>query len=125
MEYTVKVETCPECKSTKMKNYVAFKKHKRITVYVECAECGEFVARYRLHRYLDINEPYESFLHQISMFKHDSGRKTLNSFKDFIADAKEEFKQVKEDWQTKPEMRKIYQILEETGDDLYSDDDEL
>ena len=124
MEYTVKVETCPKCKSTNTKNYVAFKKHKRITVYVECADCGEFVARYRLHRYFDAHEPYESFLHQIRFFKHDSGRMTLSAFKEFSDNACEEFEQVKNDWKTRPERRKIYQILDETGDDLYPDDDE-
>ncbi len=125
MEYTVKMETCPRCRSTNTKNYVAFKKHKRITVFVECADCGEFVARYRLHRYFDVNEPYESFLYQIRSFRHDSGRMTLDAFKRFGADAREEFEQVKKDWKTKPERRKIYQIIEQTGDDLYPDEDEM
>jgi len=105
----VKRERCPVCGGLKMvDNFVKYEDG-TIRVYVECAHCGSFVARYTLQRYTS-NKPYESLLH---FFRKpvDSGRSVLKNIEAFTEEIEKEFKEVKERIKEKEENQKIEEII--------------
>lgn len=61
MAFAVKIETCPQCGSKDTQNLVRVEPGCPVKVYVRCAECGTFVARYTLERYAS-DKTYESLL---------------------------------------------------------------
>ncbi len=61
MSVSVKLETCPKCKETRLENLVRVEPGQHVKVYVRCPECLTFVARYTLERYTS-DKPYESLL---------------------------------------------------------------
>lgn len=113
MDCRIKREKCPHCHSDKHHNYVVLEKNRRITVFVECAECHILVARYALEHYIDPNAPYESFLKQIRDNRTESARKMMNNIQFYRADLTEEFANIKQEWREHPETRKIYEILDD------------
>ena len=67
-----KREHCPKCESVKMHNHVLVRPGEDVQVFVECADCGAFVARYTLGAYT-CDDPYRSYLRQMRVRAMDSG----------------------------------------------------
>lgn len=79
-----KRECCPKCKSYEMINRLLVRPGEESAVFVECAACGEFVARYTLKNYT-CEDPYRSFLRQMRHQRMSSGaaaHKTGQEFAD-------------------------------------------
>ncbi len=95
-----------------MKNNVYFCKGQSIRVYLECARCGSYVARYTLLGYTS-DEPYESLLQKMRFTRVDSGREALKMVEAFGSDVQEEFKHVLELIKTHEDERRMEQIIEE------------
>jgi endogenous inhibitor of DNA gyrase (YacG/DUF329 family) len=110
---TARTEHCPECQGTSMHNHFHFVQGRRTMVYVQCATCGAFVARYALERYTS-NKPYESLLQILSTHRsHYSEsayqvRKQLESFGDEVAAG---YQRVLSLLAKQEDQRKIEQIL--------------
>ncbi|MCP4228693.1 MAG: hypothetical protein GY771_00910 [bacterium] len=47
-----KKEHCPKCGSEDVRNQVYLRGGRNIQIFVECAFCGNLVARYKLNRYV-------------------------------------------------------------------------
>ena len=105
----VKRERCPVCGGLKMVNNFVKYNNGTIRVYVECAHCGRFVARYTLQRYTS-NKPYESLL---LFFRKpiESGRSTLKNIEVFTEEIDREFNKIKEQIKEKEEKKKIEEII--------------
>ncbi len=67
-----KRECCPKCQSYQMQNRVLVRAGEDSAVFVECAACGEFVARYTL-KYYTCEDPYRSFLRRMRHQRMSSG----------------------------------------------------
>ena len=93
---SVKREACPSCGSHEVVNnhYLRDGHHDR--VYVECAKCGAFIARYVLHAYVDPAFSFERFLAKARSEDFISGRNALSEFQVHQQRAKEQFDRVKE-----------------------------
>jgi hypothetical protein len=61
MRFAVKIETCPKCGCKSTENLVRVESGCPVKVYVRCAKCGTFVARYTIERYTS-DKCYESLL---------------------------------------------------------------
>jgi len=106
-----KRECCPKCKSYEMHNRVLVRPGEDSAVYVECAACGEFVARYTLKRYT-CEDPYRSFLRQMRHQRMSSGaltHKKGQEFADKLWEGWEEAKRLSE----ASEIRHMEDLLEE------------
>jgi hypothetical protein len=109
---TARLDHCMKCGSTTMRNNVYFCKGQNIRVYLECAECGSYVARYTLLRYTS-DEPYESLLQKMRFTRVDSGREALRMVEAYDSDVQEEFKRVRELIKEHEDQRRMEQIIEE------------
>ncbi|MBN2070047.1 MAG: hypothetical protein JW814_01215 [Candidatus Krumholzibacteriota bacterium] len=110
-----RVEHCPSCGSTLTKNNMFFSKGKRVRVYIECGECGEFVARYTLLSYTS-DKSYESLLRKMRFTRTSSGKSTMKMVEGFEEDVKKEFEHVIALVRTNEDKRHIEDIILE--DDL-------
>uniref|UniRef100_A0A7C6AAH8 Uncharacterized protein n=1 Tax=candidate division WOR-3 bacterium TaxID=2052148 RepID=A0A7C6AAH8_UNCW3 len=89
-----KKEHCPKCKGTMMINNVYVKTGENIKIYVECANCHSFVARYSLLTYTS-DKPYEILLQKLKCLEYRSGKKALRELEEFDRCVESEFKVVK------------------------------
>ena len=85
---TSKREHCPACPSTRMENLVYVRPGRDVEVFVECAECGAFVARYTLKMYTG-DHPYRSFLRLMRARRMSSGAATQKASQQFIQELEE------------------------------------
>ena len=108
----VRVEHCMKCGGTTVRNNVYFHKGEPVRVYVQCAGCGEFVARYTLRAYTS-DERYESLLRRLRFSKLNSGKRTLRIVEGFSEDVAAEFERVLELVRTSEDGRRMEQIIEE------------
>ncbi len=72
LEVRSKRERCPDCDSRAMNNLVYMRPGQCVHVFVECAECGAFVARYALREYT-CDDPFRSFLRRMRRRQSSSG----------------------------------------------------
>ena len=91
----VKREKCPSCGSRKVVNnhYLSEGHHDR--VYVECADCSAFIARYVIRAYVDPAFSFERFLAKARKEDFISGRNALSEFQAHQERAREQFARVK------------------------------
>jgi hypothetical protein len=107
-----RLEHCPECGSVKMRNNVYFCRGQRLRIYVQCADCGEFVARYTLRGYTS-DKTYESLLARLRDTRLTSGKRTLRIVEGFGAGVQEEYGHVLDLIKTAEDQRRIEEIIEE------------
>ncbi|RKZ21850.1 hypothetical protein DRQ16_03055 [bacterium] len=108
-----KLETCPVCGSTKHENLVRIEKGGIIKVYVRCANCSSFVARYRVIRYTS-DKSYDSLLR---IFKLSPGcpdcRSIIHEVEAFSEEVKREFEETVRIVEERPEKKKIEEMIKE------------
>ncbi|MFO7916350.1 MAG: hypothetical protein R6U43_11760 [Candidatus Krumholzibacteriales bacterium] len=109
---TARIERCEECGSTATRNNLYFLKGEYIKVYIECADCGAFVARYTLRGYTS-NKTYESLLQKLRSSRFNSGKQTMRTIELFGREVKEEFDHVREIIKSDEDKRRMEQIIEE------------
>ena len=109
---SARTEHCPRCDSTSTRNNMYFCKGEKIRVYIECAECGEFVARYTLSAYTS-DKSYESLLRRLRFTRINSGKRAMNMVECFEDDVKTELMRVMKQFQQdlKPLLFKVVIIL--------------
>ncbi|MFC1799656.1 hypothetical protein ACFL2Z_01935 [Candidatus Eisenbacteria bacterium] len=106
-----RLEHCPECDSVEMRNNLYFCPGQRVRVYVQCASCGEFVARYTLKGYTS-NKSYESVLSRLRDTRLSSGKRTLRIVEGFEDSVAEEYSHVLDLVKTREDDRRIEEIIE-------------
>jgi hypothetical protein len=106
-----RLEHCPECGSVDMRNNLYFCRGQRLRVYVQCARCGEFVARYTLRGYTS-NKTYESLLGRLRDTRLTSGKRTLHIVESFGETIAEEYQRALELVRTREDQRPIEEIIE-------------
>jgi hypothetical protein len=113
-----RLEHCPECKSVEVKNNMYFCKGQPVRVYVQCAKCGGFVARYTLRAYTS-NKTYESLLRRFRSAKLTSGKRALHIVGAFGDDVRREYEHAIELVATREDQRRMEDIIAEDHlDDL-------
>lgn len=106
-----RLEHCPECDSVEMRNNLYFCPGQRIRVYVQCASCGGFVARYTLRGYTS-SKSYESVLARLRDTRLSSGKRTLRIVEGFEESVAEEYKRILDLIKTQQDERHIEEIIE-------------
>ncbi len=109
---SVRIEHCPACDSVLTKNHVYLCKGEKPRVYIECAECGKFVARYTLLSYTS-DKSYESLLQKMRFTRANSGKRTLRMVEGFEDEVKKEFEHVLEIVKTNEDERYVEDIIAE------------
>jgi hypothetical protein len=102
-----------------MKNNVYFCRGQSIRVYVQCASCGEFVARYTLRGYTS-DTMYESLLERLRYTRLTSGRRAMRIIEEFGAEVTDEYGHVLELIRNAEDERRIEEII---ADELQDDSD--
>ncbi len=108
-----KREHCPKCDSVSMQNYVHVTPGEDASVFVECADCGTFVARYTLRAYT-CDDPYRSFLRLMRSRSHESGALAHKTSGEFTAKLWTDYEEVKQRVRENEETRDVEDLLEET-----------
>lgn len=109
---SVRTEHCPACGSTSTKNNMYFCKGQKVRVYIECSECGQFVARYTLAGYTS-DKTYESILEKLRYIKINSGKRTKKLVEGFGEEVRDEYEHVLEMVRKGEDYRRIEEIIEE------------
>lgn len=107
-----RLEHCPECGSVEMRNNLYFCRGQRLRVYIQCAKCGEFVARYTLRGYTS-NKTYESLLRRLRETRFTSGKRTLHIVEGFGENIAEEYERVIDLVRTQQDSRSVEDIIED------------
>jgi hypothetical protein len=107
-----RLEHCPECGSVEMRNNLYFCRGQRLRVYVQCATCGGFVARYTLRGYTS-NKTYESLLGRMRDTRLTSGKRTMRIVESFGDSIEEEYGRVLDLVKTAEDQRRIEEIIED------------
>jgi hypothetical protein len=107
---SARLEHCPKCDSTDVRNHMYFREGQPIRVYVRCARCDEFVARYTLRGYTS-DTIYESILERLRYQRLSSGRRALRIIEEFGADVADEYRHVLELIRTNEDQRPIEEII--------------
>ncbi len=93
-----------------MKNNVYFCRGQSIRVYIQCASCGEFVARYTLRGYTS-DTMYESLLERLRYTRLTSGRRTMRIVEEFGSEVADEYRRALELIRTDEDQRRIEEII--------------
>jgi hypothetical protein len=109
---TARIEHCEKCGSTATKNNIYFLKGEYVKVYVECADCGAFVARYTLRGYTS-NKTYESLLRNLRSSRFNSGKRTMKAVELFGKDVEEQYQHVRDIIREDEDQRRMEEIIEE------------
>ncbi|OYD15434.1 hypothetical protein CH333_05740 [candidate division WOR-3 bacterium JGI_Cruoil_03_44_89] len=109
---TVKFETCSRCGSVDVKNNVYIKRGEPMRIYVECAKCGSFIARYTLTKYTS-DKPYESLLKNLRKERFLGSRSAAKIIEEFSVPVSEAFEHIKKLRETLKEKRKVEEIIVE------------
>ena len=73
-------QSCKSCSSTSLHNFLVEEADKPIVVFVRCAQCNEFIARYVLSEYYYHPSAYESYVRTHGSQSRESGRSILEDF---------------------------------------------
>lgn len=111
-----KAECCPRCHGTRMTNLVYVCTGKETCVYVKCADCGSYVARYVLARYTS-DRGYESLLANLRGYAHRSGKRCLEQIEEFGAMVEAEFERVQKLAVEKPQEQRVEEMICEAQED--------
>jgi len=114
MEFEVKSkrEHCPDCDGVAVQNHVLMRPGRDVAVFVECASCGAFVARYTLKAYTG-NDPYLSFLRLMRQRRMASGSQARATAESYQEELREEFRLAKEIATAREETRDLDELLED------------
>ncbi|MHC4992372.1 MAG: hypothetical protein ACYTGC_15470 [Planctomycetota bacterium] len=96
-------QQCQACGSHDVHNILARETGRPQTVYVRCARCRDLVARYLLSGYYHHGKDVDSYLRSLGHLAAESGRDTLEDFKQVQNDAIEGFERVLEHLKSKEE----------------------
>ena len=107
-----RLEHCPECGCTDMKNNIYIRRGDSVKVYVRCSSCGAYVARYIISGYTSAKH-YESFLHSLRFTRMSSGARMLRKMDDFAEDIEKEYAHVIELVSQCEDQDPIEKIIEE------------
>ena len=107
-----RLEHCPECGAVDMRNNLYFCKGQRLRVYVQCARCGGFVARYTLRGYTS-NKTYESLLSRLRDTRFTSGKRTLHIVEGFGENVAKQYEHVLDLVKNRQDQRRIEEIIED------------
>lgn len=107
---SAKAERCPKCHGTRMNNLVYVRTGQQTFVYVRCADCASYVARYVLSRYTS-DADYESMLALVHGFAHRSGKRCLEKIEEFGAMVGAEFERVQRLAAENPGGQRIEQMI--------------
>jgi hypothetical protein len=113
-----KKETCLKCGATDLENLVRIEEGKPLKVYVRCAKCKTFVARYIVSTYTS-DMSYESLLKILRSSQlscHDC-RGSMRELEAFSRQVQEEFQRTEQQVEKKPDDRLIVELLEEEKPD--------
>ncbi len=113
---SAKAECCPQCHGTRMVNLVYVRTGQATCVYVKCADCGSYVARYVLTRYTS-DRSYESLLAGLRGFAHQSGKRCLEQIEEFGAMVEAEFARVQRLAIDKPQEHRVEEMICEAEKD--------
>ncbi len=111
-----KAECCPRCHGTRMVNLVYVRTGQETRVYVKCADCGSYVARYVLSRYTS-DRSYESLLASLRGFAHRSGKRCLEQIEEFGAMVEAEFERVQKLAIENPQKQRVEEMICEAEKD--------
>ncbi|QDT37809.1 hypothetical protein [Stratiformator vulcanicus] len=89
-------QQCQQCGSRSLQNLIVREPTKPQRVFVRCADCGAFVARYTLSNYYHHGKGIESYLRSQNVAE-DSGREWLDRFRHTEESAVSGFEQVVEE----------------------------
>jgi len=109
---TARLDHCMNCGSTSVRNYVYFQQGGRVRVYLECTECGSYVARYTLFGYTS-DEPYDELLQIMRSAGFTSGRRAQKMVEAFDEDVQQEFEHVRDLVRREEDQRRMEKIIEE------------
>ena len=110
MRGSSRLEHCPSCESVNMKNYVHIETGKDTEVFVECADCGAFVARYGLKHYTS-DDAYASYIRLMHTRRMASGTATSKAIDHFREELLKNYRKVKEEVSTREDPRSIDEII--------------
>ena len=112
-----RMEHCLKCNSTSMKNNMYFQRGRDIKVYVQCADCGEYVASYVISGYATECD-YESYLRSLRFKRMSSGKRVLKKMRDFAENVRAEYEHVLELIRTREDDHLIPDIIEEESSEV-------
>lgn len=117
-----RMEHCMNCGSTSMKNNMYFLRGHDIKVYVQCAECGEYVASYVISGYAS-ECSYEAYLRTLRYRRMSSGKRVLQKIRAFDDRVKAEYEHVIDMIRTGEDEHLIPEIIEEEEEESPGDRD--
>ena len=114
LDVRTKREHCPHCDGTAMHNLVLMRPGQDVDVFVECAACGRFVARYTLKDYT-CEDPYRSFLRRMRQRRMASGSQARQTAERFKADLDADYAQARRLANSGEETRDLEVLLDGPG----------
>jgi hypothetical protein len=87
-----------------------FCKGKDVTVHIECADCGGFVARYTLSAYTS-DKNYESLLKKLRRTRVKNGDRAMKMVEPYGEEVRQEFEHVLKMIKTEEDARLIEEII--------------
>ncbi len=108
----VRYEHCPNCGGIEVRNILRRAPVRSLDVFVECANCRGFVARYEVQRYTS-SKSYEDLLTRLGSSGGESARRIMEVMSAFDDDVATQFKQVQELVQSSEDPSKIEEIITE------------
>ncbi len=117
---SAKAECCPRCNGTRMTNLVYVRTGHDTCVFVKCADCGSYVARYVLSRYTS-DRTYESLLENLRGFAHGSGKRCLQEIEEFNTMVRAEFEHVQKIAAANPQDRRVEEMIRDAHEDGAAD----
>jgi hypothetical protein len=116
-----KVEQCSECNSFRLKNNVYVRTGRPTTVYVECADCGAFIAKYVLSSYTT-DAKFSSMLETIFRERWASAKRISHAIRVFSKEVEREFERVKQLVREHP-AHDIPTMIEELEEKMTTEDE--
>ncbi|BAS28708.1 hypothetical protein [Limnochorda pilosa] len=109
---STRVERCPACGSETVRNLVHWERGAPLEVYVACAACDSFIARYTVERYTS-SESYEGLLRLLGGHVVTSERELMRELAAIDDEVRRRFERVRELAREHEDPRRIEQILYE------------
>ncbi|MDA7907924.1 hypothetical protein N9C66_00450 [Akkermansiaceae bacterium] len=89
----IRHQTCLSCHSQELENIIVRDAGRTQSIFVRCAKCHEFVARYILKEYYHHGRTLDSLLQSTGQ-SVESGREMLHQFKEREGTAKAQFEKM-------------------------------
>lgn len=112
VQESARVERCPGCGSQRVRNLVHWERGEPLQVYVACAACDAFIARYTVERYTS-SESYEGLLELLGGHVVTSERQLMQELAVMDDEVRRRFDHVRELVHRHEDPRRIEQILYE------------